>query len=156
MSGKRLVLLLLLVGSTLGSAVAAWFPVRAEGVIFRWAPGNDAGPGEAATAPQGPEQSGAATLYLPMVYTAYPWISPFGVEPSGTLGSTALMDKAVDLGTRWVRLNRRISWRALQPTEGATIDWGLLADFENELRALQAQGMTPMVIVDDHPEWATI
>ncbi|MEJ2207686.1 MAG: hypothetical protein P8129_01445 [Anaerolineae bacterium] len=130
---------ILLIGLTLGRAPVGRFPVQAHDL-----------------APAAPEQTTPATAYLPALFHYSPWISPFGVESKASLQSPDLMDKAVNLGTRWVRLNSRISWRTLQPTEGATIDWGLLADFEDELRALKAQGMTPMVIVDDHPEWATI
>jgi len=145
--GKRIVFSLLLIGVTLGLAAVAWFPVRADTYTVA---------GALPASVQAPQQGGATTVYLPALFRHYPWISPFGVEPRSTLGSQDLMDKAVSLGTHWVRLNRRISWRLLQPTEGAPIDWTQLADFEDELRAIKAQGFTPMVIVDDHPEWATV
>ncbi|MEJ2207683.1 MAG: cellulase family glycosylhydrolase, partial [Anaerolineae bacterium] len=103
-----------------------------------------------------PEQTDASRIYLPALFHRYPWISPFGVESKYTMTWPLLMTKAVDLRANWVRLNQRISWRDLQPAEGAAIDWSQLADFEDELRALKANGMTPMVIVDNHPEWATI
>ncbi|MFN2225771.1 MAG: cellulase family glycosylhydrolase [Anaerolineae bacterium] len=137
----------MLIGVTLGLAAVAWFPVRADTYTVA---------GALPASVQAPQQGGATTVYLPALFRHYPWISPFGVEPRSTLGSQDLMDKAVSLGTHWVRLNRRISWRLLQPTEGAPIDWTQLADFEDELRAIKAQGFTPMVIVDDHPEWATV
>jgi hypothetical protein len=66
------------------------------------------------------------------------------------------LTRATDLQVGWVRLNKRVSWRALQPNEGDPIQWQLLADFEDELRALKAAGITPIVIVDDHPLWATV
>ena len=35
------------------------------------------------------------------------------------------------------------------------IQWEQLADFEEELRVLKGAGITPIVIVDDYPRWAT-
>ncbi|HLF88818.1 MAG TPA: hypothetical protein VI451_07750 [Anaerolineales bacterium] len=61
-----------------------------------------------------------------------------------------------NLKSTWVRLNERISWKALQPQEGDPIQWNLLEGFENELRAIRAAGAKPIVIVDDYPTWATI
>ena len=63
--------------------------------------------------------------------------------------------RTVSLGTHWVRMNDRISWRELQPVAGGPIQWGLLAEFENELRSMKSSGLTPVVIVvDDYPHWA--
>ncbi|MFN2226804.1 MAG: hypothetical protein ACK2UY_10860, partial [Anaerolineae bacterium] len=137
--GKWLPISFLLIALMLGLAAMAWFPVRAD----------DRGAAS-------PAQTMPSIIYLPALFHYYPWTSPYGVEARTSLQSVDLMNKAVDLGTHWVRLNQRISWRLLQPTEGAPIDWAQLADFEDELRAIKAQGLTPMIIVDDHPEWATI
>ncbi len=97
------------------------------------------------------------TVFLPLVVKNYPWLSSLGVEPNSSLlpGST-LLTRTIDSGSGWVRLNARISWRNLQPNEGDPIQWGLLSKFENELRALRSAGIKPIVIVDDHPYWATI
>ena len=67
-----------------------------------------------------------------------------------------LLARAQELNARWARLNGRISWRKLQPTENATIDWSQLSGFEDELRALKAAGIQPLVIVDDNPYRAVI
>ena len=99
--------------------------------------------------------SASTTYYLPTLINRYPWKNPFGVEPIARLsqGST-LYNRVLALHLGWVRLNGRISWRTLQPVEGGPIQWSLLADFENELRALKAANLTPIVIADDYPYWA--
>jgi hypothetical protein len=125
-------------------AVLACFPVQADDVPRATAPSLE------------PEQIGPSTLFLPALARDYPWISPFGVEPKVSLDSPDWRAKATDLRANWIRLNGRISWRELQETEGGPIDWAQLAGFEEELLALKTAGMTPIVIVDDHPEWATI
>lgn len=61
----------------------------------------------------------------------------------------------MELGVSWVRLGTRISWMALQPRENGPIDWTRLADFEAEVRALNAAGITPIVTVNLAPRWAT-
>ena len=145
----RTILPLFLVGSLmLGLGAMARFPSSAQEL-----PPSAQGETHVETVP---EQTDASRIYLPALFHRYPWISPFGVESKYTMTWPLLMTKAVDLRANWVRLNQRISWRDLQPAEGAAIDWSQLADFEDELRALKANGMTPMVIVDNHPEWATI
>jgi hypothetical protein len=94
--------------------------------------------------------------YLPMTWRNYPWRSLFGVEIISQITSESpIFNWAPRLPTKWVRLNQRISWRELQPNEGDPIQWDLLANFENELHILQAYSITPIVIVDDYPAWAT-
>jgi len=98
-----------------------------------------------------------ANLYLPLVLRDYPWPNPFGVEVTGPITSgSILLDRATELRLGWVRLNDRISWREMQPVEGGPIQWDLpdVLTLEDELRALKAAGMTPIVIVDDYPLWA--
>jgi hypothetical protein len=104
-------------------------------------------------------QAGATDVinnYLPIMWMNYPWRSPFGVEISSLITSESpILYRATRLPTKWVRLNQRISWRELQPNEGDPIQWTLLTPFENELHALQAYNITPIVVVNDYPAWAT-
>jgi hypothetical protein len=94
---------------------------------------------------------------LPLVAHLAPWDSPFGVESNvRLLPGTEILTRGIELGVGWVRLNERISWRKLQPSEDSPIKWNLLVNFEAELRALKAAGITPIVIADDYPRWATI
>lgn len=103
--------------------------------------------------------AGASDLmarYLPITWKNFPWSGPFGVEISSFVDSTSpILDKITTIPAKWVRLNLRISWRQLQPNEGDPIQWDLLTTFENELRALQAINVNPIVIVNDYPAWAT-
>jgi hypothetical protein len=96
-------------------------------------------------------------VFLPIVLNTFPYqTSPFGIETKASfITNTALVERADELGTRWVRMNR-ISWKTVQPNQGDPLDWSKLADFENEIRALIKIGMTPVVIVDDYPHWAVI
>jgi hypothetical protein len=102
------------------------------------------------------ESPSTTTLnFLPAIINRYPWMNPFGVESTQDIGQdSALFQKAVELRTRWIRLNNRISWRDLQPLEGGPVAWEKLAQFENELRAIRSSNMTPLVVVDDYPYWA--
>ena len=93
-------------------------------------------------------------VYLPVVLLNYPWIGPFSVESNRKVVGT-LLGRAEELDAGWMRL-RRISWRDIQPTEGSVYDWSSLTDFEDELRALRSVGITPIVIVQHSPRWATI
>jgi len=93
-------------------------------------------------------------MYLPEIYKDHPWPNPFGVEVTSSITGT-LLTRAEDLRIGWMRINGRVSWRELQLNPGDPINWGLLANFENELRTLKAAGMTPIVIVNDSPHWAT-
>jgi hypothetical protein len=94
--------------------------------------------------------------YLPIMWKNTPWRSPFGVEISSLITpESQVLNWATRLPTKWVRLNSRISWRQLQPNEGDPIGWNLLAPFENELHALQAYNITPIVVLNDYPAWAT-
>lgn len=104
-----------------------------------------------------PQSSEPTTIYLPLVFKHYPWRSPFGVESNAHLKSGAtILTRTTNLNVGWIRLNGRISWRELQPSEGSSIQWDLLTDFEKELRALKEAGLKPIIIVDDYPRWATI
>ena len=93
-------------------------------------------------------------VYLPLVQNDYPWVSPFSVESNRPVVGL-LADRAQELGVGWMRLHR-VYWRDIQPTEQSDYDWSSLSEFENELRALAAAGITPVVIVHHSPRWATI
>ena len=99
----------------------------------------------------------AATIFLPVVMKDYPWVSPFGLESWQYLTEGSIyLQRAEELGTRWGRMNQKISWKELQPNEGDPIDWNQLTAFDDELRAFKEAGITPIVIVDDNPYWAVI
>jgi hypothetical protein len=105
--------------------------------------------------PEAEETFAANSYYLPTVSNGYPWKNPYGFETSQKLEQGGiLLSRAVDLQSGWVRVNRRISWRLLQPTPGSSIQWSLLKDFENELRTIKGAGMKPLVILNDYPYWA--
>lgn len=110
-----------------------------------------ANPGDSAQA------STSSQVYLPLTAANYPWRSPFGVESNKDwFPGTTIFQRGVNLGIQWARMgNWRISWRTLQPNEGDPIDWGKMADFEKELRALKANGISPVLIISDSPRWAT-
>jgi len=107
--------------------------------------------------PDAPEDSGSAptSVYVPFVFADYPWESPFGIESSRPiLSSNGLMARATDLNIAYVRTGNQISWAELQPAPGVIPQWGLLADFENELRELNQAGITPIVTIKNTPVWA--
>lgn len=109
----------------------------------------------ASLAPAAPAVSAVSNqVYLPVLQTGYPRTSPFGVDPGGSLAYPNLMTHAKNLDIGWARLGQRISWIKLQPVEGGPINWDLLTDFEQELRALRTVGIAPIVVVQDTPHWA--
>lgn len=83
----------------------------------------------------------------------------FGVETNtGRIVNTTIKQRARQLGAAWLRLNT-VSWRSVQPeadTPEEQWDWTALSVFETELTAAAQSNLTPMVIVDDSPRWATI
>jgi hypothetical protein len=94
--------------------------------------------------------------FLPFVGNSYPWTNLFGVESNSSFYEGNIFTNAViDLRSGYVRLNGRISWRQMQPEQGDPINWELLASFEAELRTLRELNITPIVVVDDYPRWAT-
>jgi hypothetical protein len=96
------------------------------------------------------------SVYLPLTINYFPLKNFFGVESTVRLaqGST-VYSNTVNLQVGWIRLNGRISWRSLQPNEGDPIQWSQLTGFEEELRVLKEEGITPVVIINDYPRWAT-
>ncbi|MGD2159036.1 MAG: hypothetical protein PVG14_15755 [Anaerolineales bacterium] len=98
-------------------------------------------------------------FYLPIAQNKFPLMSPFGSETiysAKLLPGSELLTHALSLGMTWQRMNGRISWRLLQPDQGGMIDWSSMKDFEEELRTLRMNGISPIVIVDDYPYWATV
>jgi hypothetical protein len=95
------------------------------------------------------------SIYLPLLQQPR-WINPIGIETHRLIdvGNT-IYQRISDLDATYVRLNDRISWRELQPNLGDPINWGLLASFETELKALIVMGARPIVVLDDYPLWAT-
>ncbi len=93
---------------------------------------------------------------LPFVARNHSWETPFGTESNPPLTGT-LLQRADELGVTWARFNRRsFSWRQVQPTEGGSYDWSALSTFEEELRAARQAGITPIVVMQHSPRWATI
>lgn len=95
------------------------------------------------------------SIYLPLVRNDFEWLSPFGFEAIHSMSKEPLLQRANELNAGWIRMNDRISWRELQPTEDSPIQWQVLEPFEQELRLLRSSGIMPVVIVDDYPRWAT-
>jgi hypothetical protein len=95
-------------------------------------------------------------LFVPMAYQTYNQFHIFGIESNKTLlTGNALMERAKELNASYVRMNHRVSWRDMQPDPGGPILLNLLDNMKDELRALRAAGIRPIVIVDDYPYWAT-
>src|SRR5436309_2817183 len=100
-----------------------------------------------------PKAAPTRFVYLPVVMRFQ--TMPFGAETSrGWMANTSVSDRARQLGIRWVRLNA-VSWRLVQPTRGAPYNVSGLASFDRDLQAALAAGLTPVVIVNDSPAWAT-
>ncbi len=96
------------------------------------------------------------TVYLPLVANGLPWPSPFGFETdTDTITNPFVATQAKELGAKWLRLNT-VSWRSVQQNQGDPYNWSALNIFEQELAAANSAGLTPIVIVDDSPGWATI
>jgi hypothetical protein len=96
----------------------------------------------------------AQKLYLPVVQQRYPPSNPFGFE-STALAYSGFPSRAGELKGRWIRLNG-ISWRDVQPSQKGDYLWDRLAGFEQELLAIAQLGLSPIVVVDDAPRWATV
>ena len=93
-------------------------------------------------------------VLLPIVARHSPYVNPFGYNTHRKL-SGPMAALASNLGARWVRLFE-FSWRTVQPNEGDGYNWSALANFERKLLAARAIGLTPIVVVQDSPHWATV
>jgi hypothetical protein len=101
-----------------------------------------------------PQPQATTTIYLPFISRFNP--TPFGVETNrGWMAQTVVRDQAQKLGIKWLRLNA-VQWRLVQPKRGEPYDVAGLAKFDRDLQAALAAGLTPVVIVNDSPDWATI
>ncbi len=83
----------------------------------------------------------------------------FGFETySGRMTNSTLRTRARELGASWIRLNTA-SWRDLQLAEDDPVaewNWETMETFEQEVVAAQEEGLTPIAIIDDFPDWAVI
>ncbi len=99
---------------------------------------------------------GPVRTFLPLMQQKR-WDSPFGVEYYSIQPlSGPLSQHLVQLGSRMVRVNFRVSWRQLQPVEGGPIHWEQMREFEKELRTYRENHLIPIVVIQDSPRWATI
>ncbi|MFN2198106.1 MAG: hypothetical protein ACK2UW_18445 [Anaerolineales bacterium] len=95
-------------------------------------------------------------VYMPIVRNGASWVNPIGVETNVHIDPSASIYPYLDtLNPGYVRMNRRISWRQLQPYPNQAPDWNQLSDLEAELQTLGNLGARPILIVDDYPLWAT-
>lgn len=103
------------------------------------------------------QASDGNAIYLPVISNLYPWRSPFAIETGWQITRPEVTEKAQELGAKWIRLNE-VSWREVEPirSEPRQYNWAVLRTFEAELEAAARAGLTPIVIVDDHPSWASV
>jgi hypothetical protein len=105
-------------------------------------------------------QSSNNTIYLPLVMgsqsSGTASITPFGVENNAFYMDDAMLQRTQQLGVSWIRLNS-IKWSEVQPTPDAAYNWDApsVKALEKELAFAADAGLRPMVIVDNHPTWAT-
>ena len=105
--------------------------------------------------PETPDTADTFNVYIPQLAQDYPWELPLGIESTSPLLATnTLLLRAADLQPGMARMGNQISWRELQPNEGGSIAWELLATFEEELRGMKENGIRPLVIIKDFPYWA--
>jgi hypothetical protein len=94
------------------------------------------------------------TIYLPIV-TRFQTM-PFGAQTApGWIGNAMIIDRAQNLGIQWVRLDMG-GWSKVQPTRGAPYNVTALATFERDLKGALDAKLTPLVALNNSPEWATI
>jgi hypothetical protein len=95
-------------------------------------------------------------IYLPLISNLAPRNTPFGLETHSSFTNTYVSSYTKDLKVGAVRMGVRISWRLLQPVEGGPIQWGLLANVDQELRILNAADVDAVLVITDSPLWAVI
>ena len=98
----------------------------------------------------------ATNIYLPLVMNGAAWPSPYGIQTyPGRIQNPVVLAKAQEPGAKWLRL-RMVSWRQVQPNQGDPYAWSVLQSFEGDLRAASQARLTPIVVVNDNPGWATL
>lgn len=100
-------------------------------------------------------QEAITTVFMPHVFSAHPWTSPFGIESASPfIPGQLVVTRTNELHGGWIRYGWQVSWRNMQPVENGPINWGYLASFEQELRTMRYSGARPLVVLKDSPEWA--
>lgn len=96
-------------------------------------------------------------VYLPVMFNRYGLRSPFlgfEVGPSH-LGIQRVQAQAQAAPAKWVRLNGA-SWRLVQPAREGGYDWSALATIEQDLLEAASAQLSPILIVQQYPSWATV
>ncbi len=100
-------------------------------------------------------ENASNVIYVPVVLSNNLQMPPFGFESNRPLlEGSKLFDRGEALDVNWARLGNRVSWKDMQPNPGDAIDWSQVVQFDEELKALKAVGMTPLVIIQEYPHWA--
>jgi hypothetical protein len=94
-------------------------------------------------------------LFIPLTFQHFPGYNVFGFETNRRLTTNpVLWERASDLKATYVRLRLTPNWADLQPNENDPINWSLLAQFEDDLKAMRQANMTPVIMVQAYPYWA--
>lgn len=107
----------------------------------------------ASAAPPQQDESAPTLLYLPFVLSP-PKPNAFGIQ-TYNLHYSPTTQRARELGSYWARIDK-VSWRAVQPVRGGAYNWSVLAPLEADLLAADAAGISPILVLNDSPRWATI
>lgn len=67
-------------------------------------------------------------------------------------GQTPVAPRAAEANTEWIRYGS-VEWALVEPKPGAR-NWAAMKQFESDMQALSARGLTPTVIVLNSPGWA--
>jgi hypothetical protein len=120
--------------------------------------------GQAASNPQptaAPQASATAAPQATVAPQATATTAPAAPPPASGQASImgvevgrgkAVAGKAGEAKLSWVRYNG-ILWPDVEPNRGNR-NWGALSGFENDIKALSAEGLSPIVIVRQAPSWA--
>lgn len=100
---------------------------------------------------------GSTRVYLPVMFKLYGLRSPFlgfEVGPSH-LGDERIQAQAQVAAGKWMRLHG-VSWRSVQPAREGGYNWDALANIEQDLLDAANARLSPIVIVQQYPSWATV